>query len=328
MKIPKSRLVLLAAFAASLVFFIFQMNLLPGIKTRLGRQKGFGLLATVLDIIRHDYLEETDPLRTADGAYRGLVNSLDALSCYLDQDLTDRFQAGTEDATEPGLVIFKQYNDFPQVRGVIPGSPADQAGIRIGDVVSAVNGRETLRMSLTEAVLNLQGTDEKPVELKILRREEASELSIPRGRLHPKPSSLVRTAAGPAILTVHRFSPGLAASLKKDLVAQISGPRSPLVIDLRHCFSGEMEEARVFLNLFLRAGTVGSFGKRNGARKNLACPEDPAAPELPLVVWVGPATMGPAELVAGVLQELGRAKIVGTPTLGLVARREFFRLRD
>ena len=328
MKIPKSRLALLAGFAIALVFFIFQMNLLPGIKPRPGREKGFTLLATLMDIIRHDYLEETDPLRTADGAYRGLVNSLDALSCYLNRSLTPRYLAGTENATGPGIVIFKRYNDFPQVRGVIAGSPADKAGVGIGDVVSAIDGRDTLRMSLTEANLDLLGTDEKPVRLKVIRGRDTLELSVGRARLHPKPSSFVRTGDGPPILAVHRFSAPLAADAQQDVRLLVGDTRTSLVIDLRYCFEGDYEEARAFVNLFLRTSSIGSFGKKGRVREKLAAAAEPAAAELPLVVWVGPGTMGPAELVAGVLQELGRATLVGTETLGLVAKREFFPLKD
>jgi carboxyl-terminal processing protease len=328
MKIPKSRLVLFSAFALILAFFIFQMNLLPGIKPGPGRQKGFALLATLLDIIKHDYLEETDPLRTADGAFRGLVNSLDALSCYLDKNLTLRFRAGTESSAEPGLVMFKQYNDFPQVRGVFSGSPAEKAGIRIGDIVSAVGGRDTLRMSLTEVNLTLLGEDESPVTLKVLRGGETLEVSVPRARLHPEPLSFGKAENGLPVLTVHRFTPPLATAAARELRPLLSETRVPLIIDLRNCSTGEIEEARAFVNLFLRAATIGSFGKKAGARKKLACTADPTAPKLPLVVWIGPGTMGPAELVAGVFQELGRADIVGTPTLGLVARQDFFPLKD
>ncbi len=328
MKAPKSRFVLLAALAGALVFFTFQLDLLPGIKSQLGRQKGFNLLANLLDIIKNDYLEETDPLRTADGAYRGLVNSLDVLSCYLDKDLTEQFESEGEDAASPGLVIFKRYNDFPQVRGVIPGSPAEKSGVLLGDVVSAVNGRDTLRMSLIETVLRLQGAGESPVELKILRRGETLEMSIPRARLHPEPWSFARSGPGPPVLTVHRLPADLAASLRKDLFPLSGDVGTPLIIDLRNCYAGKIEGARDFVNLFLRASNIGSLGKKDGSRRRLSCPEQPADPKRPLVIWVGPGTRGPSELVAGVLQEFGRAKIVGTVTPGLVARQEIFPLRD
>jgi C-terminal processing protease CtpA/Prc len=142
------------------------------------------------------------------------------------------------------------------------------------------------------------------------------------------PLGFVRAGDGPPVLTVHRFFPPLATAAARELLPLLDETRVPLVIDLRNCSTGEIEEARAFVNLFLRAPTIGSFGKKAGPRKKLVCTADPTAPRLPLVVWVGPGTRGPAELVAGVLQELGRAKIVGTPTLGLVARQDFFPLKD
>ncbi len=328
MKIPKSRLILLAVFAASLVFFIFQMDLLPGVTSRLEQSNGFELLARLLGDIRDNYLEERDPLRTADGAYRGLINSLDVLSSYLDKTLTVRYLSQTENMAEPGVIIYKTYGDFSPVLGVIEGSPADKAGLLSGDVISAIDGRNTLNMSLVEANLYLKGMEGTSVEFKVLRGEDTYEMKVGRAVLFPQPYSLTHEKSGLTILTIHRLTPSAVSGIRKEILPDLKKDRTPLVIDLRHCNEGDFGGAQAFVNLFVRARSVGYFGKKGGITKPVSGPATPFAPDLDLVVWIGPATMGAAEFVAGILQEVKKVKVIGLPTLGLVAKREHFRLKD
>jgi carboxyl-terminal processing protease len=73
---------------------------------------------------------------------------------------------------------------------------------------------------------------------------------------------------------------------------------------------------------------VGSFEKRGGVKEAVACPAEAALGAVPVAVWAGPATIGPAELVAGVLQEFRKARVLGLPTPGVVATTESFPLKD
>lgn len=328
MKIPRYRVVLLAALAVAFLFFLFQMRILPGTSQRGGFPKGFQLLDALMDLIRNDYLEERDPVQTAEGAYRGIVNSLDPLSSYLGKDLTARYIARSDKDTGTGLIIFKRYGTFAQVVGVIPGSPAEKAGIKPGDLVSAIGRRNTLSMSLTEVNLILGGTDEKPVEVKLLSGNETREISLARAVLFPRAFAFTSTPGRPAVLKINRFSPSLAADIVKDVLPALKRQKKPLILDLRNCAEGSLEEARAFTNLFLNAASVGSFQKRGGIKESVACLAEAGLASVPVAVWAGPATIGPAEFVAGVLQEFRRAKVLGLPTPGVVARTERFPLRD
>jgi carboxyl-terminal processing protease len=101
-----------------------------------------------------------------------------------------------------------------------------------------------------------------------------------------------------------------------------------LIIDLRNCAEGDFEEARRFLNLFLEAESLGYFEKKGAAKEILAATEKPLLPNLPLVVWINHGTLGPAESVAAVLKDFGRARIVGLATAGLAGKQERFPLDD
>lgn len=327
-KMPKYRLVLWVVFLAALLFFIFQMRNLPGGAQRGPGPQGFELYDSLVRLIRNDYLEERDPVRTAEGAYRGLVNSLDPISAYLDKGLAAKYLAGHLGEKESGLVIFKRYGAFPQVLGVVEGSPAEGAGIRPGDVLSAINGLNTLSMSLVEADLLLRSKGDEPIEVKVLRQNAAFEVSLSRAVLFPKPYTFSREAGRPAVLRIHYFSPPLIAGIKKEVVPAFKDGKTPLVLDLRDCREGDHELARALVNLFLKASLIGRYEKQGGVKQDVACPDEAPLGKTPVAVWVNAATWGPAEIVAGVLQELRNSKVIGFPTPGLAGRREAFVLKD
>jgi carboxyl-terminal processing protease len=327
MKVPRYRWFLWAAFLAATLFFVFQMGFLPG-GLKQAAPKGFELLDSLMRLVRNDYLEERDPVQTAEGAYRGLVNSLDPLSAYLSRDLAAKYLALNGRETGPGIVLLKRYAAFPQVVSVVDGSPADKIGIKLGDLLSAIGGRNSLSMSLAEANLLLLGADEQPVHVRVLRGNETLDLSVARALLFPEPFTFTREAGKPAGLRINRFAPDLVAGLRREVLPAIANKKTPLVLDLRRCHAGGLDAARELVNLFIKTADAGYFEKRGGVKQALACPAEPVLGGTPLVIWVDAGTMGPAELAAGLLQEVGKVKVVGFPTPGLVGRTEFFSLKD
>jgi len=327
MKVPKYRWFLWAATLAAAVFFLLQMGFLTrGHATTAAR--GFELLDSLMSHIRNDYLEERDPVETAEGTFRGLVNSLDPLSAYLSKDLVADYEARSAADTGPGVVVLKRYASFPQVAGVVERSPAETAGLKLGDLLTAIGGRSTLSMSLTEVKLRLRGTDEKPVDLRVLRGNDTQNLSVARARLFPEAFTFSRTPGQPARLRIHRFSAELPSQLKREVVPALKGGRTPLVLDLRGCQEGAVEDAAKVVNLFVKAAEAGRFEGRANARETIACPAEAELGSIPLVVWTDAGTAGAAEFAAGVLQELRKSKIVGFRTPGLVGRTTLIPLKD
>ncbi len=326
-KVPRYRWFLWAAFLAAALFFILQMGFLPG-GHGAPAPKGFELLDSLMRLVRNDYLEERDPVQTAEGTYRGLVNSLDPLSAYLTKDLLASYKARTGMETEPGVVVLKRYAGFPQVMAVVEKSPAEALGIKTGDLLSAIGGRNTLSMSLAEVKLLLRGTNDEPVRLRVLRGGETLELSVPRALLFPAPFTFARADGKPAVLRVHRFASSLVSDLRRDVVPDLKRRKTPLVLDVRSCQDGELEEARKFVNLFAKTADAGHFESLGGAKETISCPDEPELGAIPLVVWIDAGTAGPAELAAGILQEVRKTKVVGFATSGLVGRTTFFSLKD
>jgi len=319
-----------AAFAAAALFFDAGLGLVvPGTPQKTAPRANFSVLGTVIRYIKNDYLEEPDPKKTMEGAFQGLVNSLDVLSGYLDK-------AGAAKAANPhklllkdvGLILFKRYGAFPLVIGIVENSPAEKAGIQIGDYLSAVDDRSILVWSLSEINLSLKDMNPAPVKLRIIRGGSTKDIQTDRASIYPKALTMSAQSGTAGVLKIHHFYPLLVSEFKKSVLPQVRAIGAPLVLDLRNCHEGELEEARSFLNLFLKAERAGFFEKRAGAKEDFTLPGEALLEKLPVIVWVNQATMGPAEIVAADLRDFKRAKIVGIETPGLTAKQELFRLES
>ena len=136
------RILLLTVLAFISLYFLLEKNFLPGFLLRLSPDKDFELLGKVIQLIKNDYIEEANPAKTMKGAFKGMVDSLDVLSSYLDKESVQRYnQRKDANLNDIGIVLYKRYGSFPQVIGIKENSPAEKKGIQIGDFISSLDDR-------------------------------------------------------------------------------------------------------------------------------------------------------------------------------------------
>ncbi len=315
-----------AALSAGILFFWLERRIWPG-DSRPVPQKNIDLVESVVRIVRGNYVDEPDPAKTMRGAFQGLVNSLDTLSSFLDKaeaaKLADPALARYKDL---GLILFKRSSSFPMVVGLVEGSPAQKAGLRTGDVISALDDRSTALMGLSEIRLYDKSPEAGPVKVRFIRENTTKEILVPRGSLYPRSFTYTELTGTAGVLTVHHFYEPLVDDLRRELLPRLEGKPGTLVLDLRSAFEGRNEEAGRFLNLFLKSPQAGYFEKKDGLKEALACPADAPLGSRPLVLWVDQTTMGPAEIAAACLRESRKAKSVGVLTPGLTARQNVYPL--
>jgi C-terminal processing protease CtpA/Prc len=333
MKNKKINLYLVILLIALTVFLLLEERFLPG-KSRSPQysRSSTELVGTVMQLIKTDYLEEPNPARTTSGAFRGIVNSLDPLSAYLDKDLAVRYLNKKTGNYQTGLTVYKKYGLFPLVVAVAENSPAAKAGLKVGDNISSINDSNTLLMSLVEVNLWLSSDrpEEEPLKLRVVRGTDTLSFELKRDYAVPEVLQVFTDLPGSLRLQPTLIYPGLVNDLKKSLASSLHKNKSKykaLILDLRNCSAGDEEEAKHLVNLFVKSDQAGYFEKK-GQKENLSLNEEPLFPKLDLTIWVNPATMGPAELIAGCLHELRQATIIGTETPGLVAQCENFPLDD
>jgi carboxyl-terminal processing protease len=326
------RILTLSSLSVLLLFFLLVRSFIPG-SSSSGRgdmdPSHKSLVGDIIQLIRQDYIDRVDPGRTMVGAYRGLFHSLDMLSSYLDpDDLAKYKETALLPFRDTGLVLIKQPGGMPQVVGFEAGRPPSKTELRRGDFISAVDNHPTFGLSLLEVRLLLCSKEDRPVKLRIVRQTSTVEISVARALPPAKDCQFAPEKGTAGVLTVYRLSPSLPATLKSMIPASVEHASEPLVLDLRGCAEGDPEGARSLINAFARLPQAGSFLMRDGSREAFSCPETALWEKVPLIVWVDQATLGPAEIVAAVLQSAKRAQVVGFPTPGLASKQKLFPLSD
>jgi carboxyl-terminal processing protease len=329
MNMNKTRLTFVTIGIAACLFFLLERNFLPGLSKKDSLGDKLKLVGNAAYLIRDEYVEEPNPATTMEGAFRGLVDSLDVESSYLNKDALAKF-ALRKDANlfEPGLILYKSYGRFPVIIGVKENSPAEQKGIRVGDTLSAIDGKSTLPMSMLEANLALKSRADQPLKLKILHGNETKIIDPGKALLAKEVCLLEASEGSSGILKINRFYPPCTQKIKEELLPNLENQTKPLILDLRDCSEGEIEEAQSFLNIFLHRENIGYFEKKGGLREDFSLGDEPLLGTLPLIIWTNQATIGASEVVAGVLSEFREAKIIGLKTPGLVAKQELIPLED
>jgi C-terminal peptidase prc len=324
-KDPRSRTVLRPAAALLILAAVFVAVPDAGAQVR----RDIDILNTVIRYVKTDYLEVPDPNKSMAGAFEGLVNALDVLSGYLDKAAAAKYAASrTAPLKDVGAIVFKRANAFPLVIGVVPGSPAEKAGVKMGDYLSALDDRSTLIWSLSEINAYLKDAAPGAVKLRVIRETTTKEIPVTRTDVYPRALTYTPQAGTAGILAVHHFYAPLAAEAARTVVPAVKALKAPLVVDLRDCYEGDPAVAAAFLNLFLTGDKAGGFQKKSGEKDVLSCPNPAPLAGIPIVVWTNQATMGPAEIVAAALQDQRQAKVVGIATPGVASKQELFPLES
>lgn len=322
----------LILFSFSIVIsfsFLVNKSILPGFKPETSSRENIDLIRKVVTLINSEYIEEVNPSKTMNGAFKGLVNHLDILSAYLDEDDVIKYkQRRDHDMKDIGVILYKSYNLYPIIIGIKKNSPAEKVKLQIGDTISEINGQSTLLMSLSELYLRLKDKEKKEINLTIIEKNKTKEFKIKRRKLFTKPFSLSEFEKEGKIIKINHFFPPLNEHIKTDLIPQLKGEKGILVLDLRNCYEGDIEEASEFINNFLQTKKIGYIKNKDKKNQIISCPDKAVLSELKLVVWTNQATMGPSEIVAGVLKEFKKAKVIGHQTLGMTAQQELFPLED
>ncbi len=324
----KSKLLSLGGIFCLAFLLLLDNNFLSG-RQDSTPHKNFKLLDTVISLIKNEYVEKPNPLRTMEGAFKGLIDSLDVQSSYLDSTSVLRYGNRADiNLKDTGVVVYKRFGAFPVIIGIKKNSPAEKAGLKVGEEISAMDDRSALIMTMLEANLYQKHIENKPVKFKIIRGNKPQEFNVERARLFDSPFSYSVPEQTDGILHIHSFFPPLVDSIKKQLLPLLENKQSPLIIDLRNCHEGNISEAIDFINLFLKEENIGYFERKGEEKEKLACLKTPEFPHLPLLLWTNQSTFGPAEIVASVLKKHKEAKVIGFSTPGLTARQKLFLLED
>ena len=280
------------------------------------------LLAEVLERVKRDYVDDVDDARLIEAAIRGMVADLDPHSAYLDPDEYEEIRVSTTgNYSGVGLEVSVE-DERVVVVTPIEGSPADRAGILTGDVVISVDGMPVDPTDLTDTVARLRGVPGTTVRLGVLRASNGTPLSFDLMRARVQVSSVRYELldGGIGYVRISHFS----ETTSPDLLEAVSemkrargGELAGLVLDLRNNPGGVLEAAGEVADAFLDGGVIVSAdGRVSDARFRLEAHPGDIVDGAPLTLLVNGGSASASEIVAGALQDHGRARIVGEQTFG------------
>jgi carboxyl-terminal processing protease len=329
MKAKGRRIFLFTLLGAASLFFFLEGNFLKNSQTLLESDDNFVILARAINLIKNEYIEEPAPAKTMEGAFKGLVNSLDIRSGYLDKGDTEKYtRFYGKPAHETGIILYKTHNSFPVVIGIKENSPAEKQGIEFGQTIGAINGKSTLEMSMIEANLAQKNDKDDTITIKILQTAGDKEVKIQRELINPSLYSFEPDKGPGGILKIHAFFSPVTEEIKKNVIPQILNKKAPLIIDLRYCHEGEIREAKNFTNIFLQKNSIGYIEKRENKKELVSCTDPAPLAETPLFIWINQSTMGASEAVASVMKKFRKATVIGSKTPGLMSVEKQTVLKD
>jgi carboxyl-terminal processing protease len=282
--------------------------------------EGLEAFTNVLAIVQKNYVEEVGTQKLMEGAINGMLNALDPHSAYLTPDLYKELQVDTE-GSFGGLGIEITLRDgVLTVVSPIEDTPAARAGIKAGDQIIKIEGELTKDMSLVEAVKKMRGPKGSKVQISIRREGVPRLLDLTLTREVIKVQSVkARTLEkGYGYIRLAQFQDRTSTDLEAALhrLVQENGKLEGLVLDLRNNPGGLLNQAVKVSDLFLDSGLIVYTEGRLDNQKQKYFAHPGGYTDVPMVVLVNGGSASASEIVAGALQDHGRAVVLGTQTFG------------
>jgi len=300
-------------------------GLLGGRSTTISERTSeqLGTYTQLLSAVQARAAEPVDPRVAIEGSIRGMLRTLDPHSNYLDpDDYKNMLEEQQGSFSGLGIVISKPSQDKPlTVIAPLEGTPASNAGIRAGDIISQIEGVDTLDMTIDEALKRLKGPKGTRVTITVTRPgyDELLHFTITRDEI---PTNSIRQAflirPGVGYVKIENFTRTTDHELEEKIRALQKQGMTRLVLDLRRNPGGLLEQAVRVADRFLQKNQmiVYTKGRISGADQEYRATGAGSRSDLPLVVLVDKYSASASEIVAGAIQDHDRGLIVGKTTWG------------
>lgn len=289
-------------------------------------RKSVSLYAEALDAVRDDYVDQkaVDPEKQTYAAIEGMLNSLgdEGHTRFLTPEEVQDNKQGLSGKYVGVGVQLEDKDKRIVVTAPIDGSPADKAGIKTGDVIVAVDGKNVEGQDVAEIADRVRGPEGSSVQLTVRRGEgseaKESEYDLKREELELEAASWsLIPGTDVALLRLSSFSAGAGDQLKAAVAEARAAGATKLVLDLRDNPGGRVEEAKAVAEVFLDPGDVIYVRKdASGKEEKVRASDAAEAISSPVAVLVNGGTASSAEIVAGALRDNERATVVGETTFG------------
>jgi len=307
------------------LFLVIVVSIQNSFSVTKSRFEELELFNKVLYLIDSQYYREVDTNKLIEGAIKGMMDTLDPHSAYLNKEYFKKMQNDT-DGEFGGLGIeVTQKDGMIYVVTPIDDTPAFKAGIEPKDKIVEINHESILGFTLDEAVDKMKGKEGSVIHLGIVREGEKGikHFNVKREIIKIKPVKSQLVANNFAFIRLTQFQRKAASSIEDALKklkkkAKKTGGVKGIVLDLRSNPGGLLDQAVDVSSLFLKEGIVVSTEHRDPNNKEIRYVKKSGYKDLdtPIVVLVNGASASASEIVAGAMQDHKRALIMGSQTFG------------
>lgn len=272
----------------------------------------------VMFLLQNYYVEDVDFETLIDGAIDGMLNKVDRYSYFMSASEYSEMQQEYEGHYGGiGIVITMRDNKLTIV-SPIKNTPGEKAGLRAGDIISAIDGVKTTEMSQMKAVDMMRGEEKTTVTLTIDRGDEETfdveitrkDIEVPYVEKEMKTEEIGYISLAQFIENVGTDVQDAVSELKKE------GARG-IILDLRNNPGGLLDEAVDVSSVFLDEGVIVSVRQKDETERILEVNQDISSDtQIPLIILINQGSASAAEIVAGAMQDYDRAKLMGSTTFG------------
>lgn len=263
--------------------------------------------------------QPVDDVELMRGAIRGMMEALgDKQTFYMDPIVYETETSSLQGAYEGIGAYVDTDEEYLTIISPIAGSPAEAAGLRPGDKVIAIDGEDMTGVAPEQARLKVLGPAGTTVALKISREGEPQplEFTITRAQISIKSAEGKMLDNGIAYIDINTFGDNTTAELRSTLDTLLKENPKGIIIDLRNNPGGYLHTSVEVASEFIAKGVVLYEQYGDGRRDVYDANGKGQATDLPIVVLVNEGSASASEILAGALQDYGRAKLVGVQSYG------------
>ncbi|MGC8824760.1 MAG: S41 family peptidase [Bacteroidales bacterium] len=310
----KKRLLVVVAVVACILTTSF-------VDTEFKIGKSIDIFISLFKELNYNYVDDIDPEKLITAGIDGMLKTLDPYTTYIPETKLEDFRFQTTGQYGGIGAIIRRIDDYVYIVEPYENSPAAKAGLKAGDKILAVNGVEAKGKDVSTISDQLKGTPGTVVEVTLERTgvEQPMKIKITREKITiPNVPYYGMLTDSVGYIRLTNFTTNAGAEVRQAVTALKAKKARALILDLRDNPGGLLNEAVEVVNCFVPKDQLVVFtkGKIKEAFKRYVTISDPIDTLIPLAVLTSRGTASAAEIVAGTLQDLDRAVVVGQRTFG------------
>jgi len=290
------------------------------------------VLNDIIRIVNDNYVEVPDWDKVMEGAFTGLMEKLDPHSVYIQEDKLSDIQEKFTGKFEGIGIEFDILGGYITVISPIANSPAERAGLVVGDKIVKIDGESAYKITRDEVFKKLRGPKGSKVNVVIRRRDvDDFEVTIIRDEIpiySVSASFMIDDSTG--YIYLNRFSGTTTKEIEEALCKLEDSGMKQLIFDLRNNSGGYLEQAVKVADKFIagKQKIVYTKGRIRNSNEEFYSGKDEKHPQFPLVILINRGSASASEIVAGAVQDLDRGIIVGETSFGKGLVQRQYGLRD